>query len=326
MIVNYRKLGKWGVKVSDIALGSWLTYGGSVADRDSIEQIQLAFSQGVNFFDTANVYAHGHAEEVVGKAIADFERDQVFIATKVFFPMGDGPNDRGLSRKHVMEQCHASLKRMQLDYIDLYQCHRYDPETPLEELISTMDVLTRQGKILYWGVSEWSAEKIQSVSDLAREMKAPPPVSNQPCYNMLQRDIEKEVIPTSWQNGMGQVVFSPLAQGVLTGKYKVGEKAPDDSRAAAEREGVFLRGRETMSATSLQRVQQLTEVAAELGLTMGQLALAWVLRLKQISSVIIGATKLSQIEENIKASGVRLTPEAVERIEQILQGELAGHR
>jgi aryl-alcohol dehydrogenase-like predicted oxidoreductase len=237
--------------------------------------------------------------------------------------MGEGPNDRGLSRKHVMQQCHASLKRLKTDYIDLYQCHRWDPETPLEELVVTMDVLTRQGKILYWGVSEWPAEQIQLVCDLAHQMKAPPPVSNQPCYNMLQRKIEKDVIPTSWRFGMGQVVFSPLAQGVLTGKYKPNAEPPADSRAAAEREGVFMRGRETMSTPSLQKVEQLGEVAKEIGLSTAQLALAWILRLEQISSVIIGATKQKQIEENIIASGHKLTPDVIDRIETILNSELA---
>jgi aryl-alcohol dehydrogenase-like predicted oxidoreductase len=211
MPVEYRKLGKWGVKVSEIALGSWLTYGGSVERDESVKQIEFAYAQGINFFDTANVYAHGASEEVVGKAIKNLDRDQVFVATKVFFPMGDGPNDKGLSRKHVWEQCHHSLKRLQMDYVDLYQCHRWDPETPIEELVTTMDILTRQGKILYWGVSEWPADQIQLACDTARAMNAPPPVSNQPCYNMLQRGIEKEVIPTSWKNGMGQVVFSPAS-------------------------------------------------------------------------------------------------------------------
>lgn len=316
--MEYRKLGKWGAKVSEIALGSWLTYGGSVESQESIKQLHFAFSHGINFFDTANVYAHGASEEVVGTAVADIGRDQVFLATKVFFPMGDGPNDRGLSRKHVWEQCHASLRRLKTDYIDLYQCHRWDPEVPMEELVTTMDILTRQGKILYWGVSEWPAEQIQLACDVARQMYAPPPVSNQPCYNMLQRTIESEVIPTSWQNGMGQVVFSPLAQGVLTGKYKPNQAPPDDSRAASEKEGVFLRGRDTMSPASLEKVQRLSEVAKAVDLTTSQLALAWILRMEQISSVIIGATKTSQIEENLIAAGKKLSPDVIHRIDEIL--------
>ncbi len=321
--MEYRKLGKWGVKVSEVALGSWLTYGGSVAEQESIKQIHVAFSHGINFFDTANVYAHGRSEEVVGQAIRDLSRDAVFLATKVFFPMGEGPNDRGLSRKHVWEQCHASLRRLKTEYIDLFQCHRWDSETPLEELVLTMDILTRQGKILYWGVSEWPAEQIQRVCELADSMNAPRPVSNQPCYNMLQRQIEKEVIPTSWKNGMGQVVFSPLAQGVLTGKYKPNQEPPSDSRAAAEREGIFLRGRETMSNDTLERVEQLGKLAEELGISTAQMALAWILRLQEVSSVIIGATKVRQIEENIVATGRKLTPDVIKRIDEILNAEMA---
>jgi voltage-dependent potassium channel beta subunit len=322
-IVQYRKIGKWGVKVSEVALGSWLTYGGSVDDAESMRQIDFAVSHGVNFIDTANVYAGGHAEEVVGRALRDLTRDDIFVATKVFFPMGDGPNDRGLSRKHVVAQCHRSLRRLQTDYIDLYQCHRYDPETPMEELVSTMTTLIQQGKILYWGVSEWAADKIQLACDVAKEMNAAPPVSNQPCYNMLQRDIEQEVIPTSWKNGIGQVCFSPLAQGVLTGKYRANEKPPTGSRAAAEREGVFLRGRDTMSALSLDKVQQLGALAKELNLTTAQLALAWILRLREVNSVIIGATNSKQIQENVTAAGVKLPAEALAKIDRILDAEMA---
>lgn len=317
-IVEYRKLGKWGAKVSEVALGSWLTYGGSVESEESIKQIHFAFAHGINFFDTANVYAHGKSEEVVGKAVGDIGRDEVFLATKVFFPMGDGPNDRGLSRKHVWEQCHASLRRLKTEYIDLYQCHRWDPEVPMEELVMTMDILTRQGKILYWGVSEWPAAQIQLACDIAAKLNAPPPVSNQPCYNMLQRGIESDVIPTSWKNGMGQVVFSPLAQGVLTGKYKPNQAPPKDSRAAAEREGVFLRGRDTMSTPSLEKVEKLGEIAKELNLSTAQLALAWILRKDEISSVIIGATKTSQIEENLAATGKKLPADVLQRIDETL--------
>ena len=324
--MEYRKLGKWGVKVSEIALGSWLTYGGTVEANDSIKQIEFAFNHGINFFDTANVYAHGHAEHVVGQAIKDLPRDQIFLATKVFFPMGEGPNDRGLSRKHVFEQCHASLRRLKTEYIDLYQCHRYDPETPMEELVRTMDILTRQGKILYWGVSEWPADKIQLACDTADAINAPPPVSNQPQYNMLQRQIETDVIPVSKKNGLGQVVFSPLAQGVLTGKYKPNAAPPVDSRAADQNAGVFLRGRETMSAETLERVQRLGDLAKDLNISMAQLALAWILRLDAISSVIIGATKNQQIEDNLHASGIKLTPETLERIDKILEGVYATKR
>ncbi len=319
--MEYRKLGKWGVRVSEVALGSWLTYGGSVQEKESIEQVHYAYEHGVNFFDTANVYAHGVAEQVIGKALAKIKRDDIFLATKVFFPMGNGPNDRGLSRKHVIEQCRASLKRLNTDYVDLLQCHRYDPETPVEELVKTMEILTTQGKILYWGVSEWPAAKIQEAMDVARQLGAPPPVSNQPAYNMLYRDIETDVSPVSEKNGLGQVVFSPLAQGVLTGKYLPGQPPPRDSRAAGPN-AAFLQHRDSMSKENLEKVQQLSKVAQELGLSMAQLALAWILRLPAISSVIIGATKRSQIEDNLKAAGIKLTPETLKRIEGILASEL----
>jgi voltage-dependent potassium channel beta subunit len=319
--VEYRKLGKWGVRVSEVALGSWLTYGGSVQEKESVEQIHYAFEQGINFFDTANVYAHGVAEQVIGKALSRMHRDDLFIATKVYFPMGNGPNDRGLSRKHVFEQCHASLKRLNSEYIDLYQCHRFDAETPMEELVRTMHDLTSQGKILYWGTSEWPASKIQEAVDTARELKAPPPVSNQPAYNMLYRDIEEEVIPVSEKNGLGQVIFSPLAQGVLTGKYLPGKEPPKDSRAAGPNAG-FLQHRHSLSAENLEKVQELGKIAQELGISTAQLALSWILRLPAISAVIIGATKKSQIEENLKAAGVKLSPDVLARIETILNSEL----
>lgn len=317
--MEYRKLGKWGVKVSEVALGSWLTYGGSVDEKSSLKQMHFAYENGINFFDTANVYAAGEAEVVVGKAVATIGRDRLVLATKVFFQMGDGPNDRGLSRKHVFEQCHASLARLKTDYIDLYQCHRFDPQTPLEELVLTMDILTRQGKILYWGVSEWPANEIQNACDIARQMNAPLPVSNQPCYNMLQRSIEADVVPTSARNGLGQVVFSPLAQGVLSGKYKPGQQAPAGTRAASEQYGVFLRGRDTMSEDTLKRVERLNSIASDLGISCAQLALAWCLRLSEVSSVIIGATKESQIQENVKAAGFKLTDDVLAKIENILE-------
>ncbi|MBY0357395.1 MAG: aldo/keto reductase family protein [Candidatus Obscuribacterales bacterium] len=316
--MEYRKLGKWGARVSEVSLGSWLTYGGSVDEASSIAQIHHAYERGVNFFDTANVYAQGKAELVVGKAISTLRRDDIFLATKVFFNMGNGPNDKGLSRKHVFEQCHASLKRLNVDYIDLYQCHRFDPDTPLVELVLTMDILTRQGKILYWGVSEWPAAKIQEVVDVAHKLNAPPPVSNQPCYNMLTRDIEKEVLPVSESNGMGQVVFSPLAQGVLTGKYKAGEAYPADSRAANPRDGVFLRGRGLLESKTLQAVELLAGLAHENGMTIGQMALSWCLRLPGVSSVIVGATKPEQLNENIQAAGIKLSSDLLVKIDSIL--------
>jgi voltage-dependent potassium channel beta subunit len=317
--LRYRKIGKWGIKVSEISLGSWLTYGGHVDEENSIEQIHYAFEQGINFIDTANVYGRGKSEEIVGRAITSMRREALVLATKVFFEMGDGPNDRGLSRKHVMEQCHASLKRLGTDYIDLYQCHRYDPGTPMEELVMTMDVLTRQGKILYWGVSEWPAEAIREAFEVSAKLNAAPPIANQPCYNMFARNIEPEIIPVSEKLGLGQVVYSPLAQGALTGKYKPGEPHPEGSRARREKEGYWLRG-DLLSDETLEKVVSLSRIAEGLGISMPVLALAWCLRLQNVSSVIIGATSIQQIEQNIKASGVTLSNDVQQKIEKVLKG------
>jgi aryl-alcohol dehydrogenase-like predicted oxidoreductase len=317
--MQYRRLGKWGVKVSEVALGSWLTYGGTVGVKDAIEQIEYAFSLGINFFDTANVYAHGQAEEIVGKAISTLKRDAVFLATKVYFPMGDGPNDRGLSRKHVFEQCNASLKRLNTSYIDLYQCHRFDPETPLPELVRTMDDLTRQGKILYWGVSEWTAQQIEAAVSVAQKLNAPPPVSNQPFYNLLHRDIEDSVIPTCRELGIGQVVFSPLAQGVLTGKYKPGTAPSKNTRAGNDQINMFMLNRSLYDDHNLEKVQQLGKIASDLGITTSQLSLAWCLRLPEISSVITGATRKEQVEENSQASGTKLDDSTIKKIESIFK-------
>lgn len=318
--MQYRRLGKWGVKVSEVALGSWLTYGGTVEEAAAIKQIHHAFSLGVNFFDTANVYGQGLSEEVVGKALSTLKRESCFLATKVFFPMGSGPNDRGLSRKHVVEQCHASLKRLNQDYIDLYQTHRFDPLVPMYEIVRTMDDLISQGKILYWGVSEWTAPQIEDACRVACELGAQPPVSNQPCYNMLTRNIEESVIPACTALGLGQVVFSPLAQGVLTGKYEPGKALPADSRGADERVNGFMLGRSLLSTETLSRVQALKAIAAELGLSMAQFALSWCLSRENVSSVIIGATKESQIDENVKASGLVLEESVLKEVDGILAG------
>lgn len=312
----YRKLGKWGVRLSEIGLGSWLTYGNTVDEEASIRQIHYAVEKGINFLDTANVYARGQSEVVVGKALKDLKRDQIVLATKVFFPMADGPNDRGLSRKHIFEQCHHSLMRLNVEYIDLYQCHRYDPEVPLFELVRAMDDLTRQGKILYWGVSEWQAEHIEEACEIAASLGAMPPVSNQPRYNMLARNIEDQVIPTSSRLGLGQVVFSPLAQGVLTGKYKSDESLPADSRGADSRVNSFMLG--NLNKETLVLVEKLSKLAAEAGLTMPQMALAWCLRLGEITSVIIGATKASQIDENLLAAGTKLDDALLKKVDDLL--------
>ena len=316
--MEYRNLGKSGVKVSEVSLGSWLTYGGSVAAEQATSCIHKAYELGINFFDTANVYVRGDAEEIVGKALEGFERDSYFLATKVYFPMGDGPNDRGLSRKHIMEQCHASLTRLGVDYVDLYQCHRYDENTPLEETLRALDDLVRQGKALYVGVSEWSADQIEDALLLARDMGLDRIVSNQPRYNMIQRKIEDEVIPLCEREGVGQVVFSPLAQGVLTGKYSPGDAPAEGTRAANPEQKQFMEA--LMNEEVLSAVQSLQGVASEAGLNMSQLALAWVLRQEDVSSTIIGASRPEQVEDNVGATGVKLTPDVLEEIDNILGG------
>jgi len=316
--VEYRRLGGSGVKVSEISLGSWLTYGGSVAEEQATACINRAYEIGINFFDTANVYMRGTAEEIVGRALRGFDRDSYFLATKVYFPMGEGPNDRGLSRKHITEQCHASLRRLGVDYVDLYQCHRYDESTPLEETLRTLDDLVRQGKVLYIGVSEWTADQISDAMRIAKEMNLDRIVSNQPRYNMIQRHIEAEVVPLSEREGVGQVVFSPLAQGILTGKYRPGEAPEQGTRAADPESNRFMR--ELMNEEVLSAVEGLRPVAQEAGLSVGQLALAWVLRQENVSSAIIGASRPEQVEDNAGASGAKLSPDAISEIDRILDG------
>ncbi len=316
--MEYRRLGGSGVKVSEISLGSWLTYGGSVAEEQATACVHKAYEIGINFFDTANVYMRGRAEEIVGRALRSFDRDSYFLATKVFFPMGDGPNDRGLSRKHITEQCHASLKRLGVDYVDLYQCHRYDENTPLEETLRTLDDLVRQGKVLYIGVSEWTADQISDALRITKQMNLDRIVSNQPRYNMIQRQIEAGVVPLSEREGVGQVVFSPLGQGILTGKYRPGEAPQRGTRAADPESNRFMQ--QLMNEEVLSAVEGLRPVASEAGLSMGQLALAWVLRRENVSSAIIGASRPEQVEDNAAASGATLSPDAISEIDRILDG------
>ena len=316
IFVRYRRVGKSGLKVSEIGLGSWLTYGGYVGEATARDCIVRAYELGVNFFDTANAYHRGAAEEVLGKVLRQFPRESYVLATKVYFPMGDGPNDRGLSRKHIMEQCHASLKRLQTDYIDLYQCHRYDPEVPLEEVLRALDDLVAQGKVLYAGVSEWSAAQIIEALHLGRALNLHGLISNQPCYNMLQRGIEQEIIPLCTREGIGQVVYSPLAQGVLTGKYRKGTAIPAGTRATEEGAKHFVA--RLLTDRNLEKVAQLEALAKEHGYTLVELALAWVLRLPIISSAIIGARTPEQVEQNVKASGIALSEEILAEIERIL--------
>ena len=314
--MRYRHLGNAGMKVSEIGLGSWLTYGGGVEDERAIACIHRAFELGVNFFDTANVYRTGAAEEVVGRALRGIDRDDYVLATKVFFSMGEGPNDRGLSRKHVMEQCERSLKRLGVDYVDLYQCHRPDPDTPVEETLRALDDLVTQGKVLYVGVSEWSAEQLDEARGIQRELGFDPLVSNQPQYSMLWRAIEPEVLPLSKALGIGQVVWSPIAQGVLAGKYRPGDALPEGSRAAHPEMSAFMGL--LLRDEVLAAVQELRPIADELGITMAQLAIAWVLREPGVSSAIVGASRPEQVDENVAASGIELSADVLERIDAAL--------
>lgn len=319
--MRYRRLGASGLRVSEICLGSWLTYGGATEDATAVTCIDRAHELGINFFDTANVYARGKAEEVVGRALRKFPRDTYVVATKVFFPMSDGPipNNRGLSRKHVMEQCERSLKRLGMDYIDLYQCHRYDAETPLDETLRALDDLVRQGKVLYLGFSNWSAAQIVDAVRRQSERGYDGFVSSQPYYNMLGRGIEAEVIPVCEREGIGQIAFSPLAQGVLTGKYRPGQPPPAGTRASDPSQNMFM-NRGKLDDTVLQKVQRLLPIADEAGLSMAQLALAWCLRLPNVASVIIGASRPQQVEENAGGVGVRLSDAIVAKIDDVLNG------
>jgi len=315
--MNYRRLGKTGLKVSEISLGSWLTYGDSVERDRAIQTIDKAYDLGVNFFDTANVYNRGEAEIVVGEALRKYPRESYVLATKVFGQMGDGPNDKGLSRKHIFEQLHASLDRLGHDYVDIYYCHRYDQDTPVEETLRAIDDLIRQGKILYAGVSEWTAAQIEEAVRIADRRLLDRIVVNQPVYNMLNRYIEKEVIPVSEKNGMGQVVFSPLAQGVLTGKYKKGFDFPEGSRATNPNQSKFVE--RFLTDDMLDKVAKLEGIANEYDIKLSQLALAWILRQTNVASALIGASKPEQVEENIRAIDVDITESTLKEIEQILE-------
>lgn len=314
--MQYRRLGRSGMQVSTVALGSWLTYGTATDMETAKACIRKAYDIGINFFDTANAYNFGAAEEVVGSALQEYARDTFVLATKVYFPMGDRPNQKGLSRKHIVEQCNASLRRLGVEYIDLYQCHRYDTESDLEETLRALDDLIRQGKVLYAGVSEWTAAQIQDAMQIARTCNLHKIVSNQPIYNMLVRYIEKEVLSVCAQQGIGQVVFSPLAQGILTGKYKPGQAIPADTRAANEATNHWISS--YLNEQVLQGVEQLNMLAKDIGITLAQLSIAWVLRQPGVSSAIIGASRPQQVEENAKAADIHLSEEILRKIDAIL--------
>ena len=319
--MHYRRLGRSGLKVSEISLGAWVTMGAQIDEKTSAELIKTAFDQGVNYFDNADIYANGRAEKVMGKAIKDIPRHQLVISSKVFWPTMEGPNGRGLSRKHIFESVHGSLKRLGTDYLDLYFCHRFDPDTPVEEVVYSMNLLIEQGKVLYWGTSEWRASQIAEAVGIARQYNLIPPTMEQPQYHMFHRHrVESELAPLCDSYGIGLTTWSPLASGILTGKYNDG--IPEGSRASLENMAWI---RENITEERIEKVRQLQQVAGELGISMAQLAIAWLLRRKEVSSVITGATKKSQLISNIAAREYVkvLNNDLLERIERILENDPA---
>jgi aryl-alcohol dehydrogenase-like predicted oxidoreductase len=316
-----RNLGKSGLKISAIAYGNWLTHGSQVEEDAAVACVRQALDEGITTFDTADVYANTKAESVLGKALQGERRESLEIFTKVYWPTGPGGhNDHGLSRKHIMESINGSLERLGTDHVDLYQAHRYDYDTPLEETMTAFADVVHSGKAHYIGVSEWRAEEIREAHELARQLRIPL-VSNQPQYNMLWRVIESEVVPTCEELGIGQVVFSPIAQGVLTGKYKPGEDYPAGSRATDEKGGADMISR-WLNDDVLTRVQRLQPLADEAGLSLATLAVAWVLQNPNVSAAIIGASRPEQVTENVKAAGVRLDTDLLGRIDEVLAGAI----
>ena len=316
--MEHRFLGRSGLKVSEISYGNWITHGSQVEEDAALACVKRALDLGITTFDTADAYAGTRAEVVMGKALAEVKRERVEIFTKVYWPTGPTPNNRGLSRKHIRESIDGSLRRLGTDYIDLYQAHRYDHQTPLEETMLAFADAVRAGKVLYIGVSEWRAEEITAAAALARDLHVPL-ISNQPQYNMLWRVIEAEVIPACEAAGLGQIVWSPIAQGVLTGKYLPGQPPPRQSRATDDKSGAAFIGR-WLRDDVLGAVQNLRPIAEQHGLTLAQLAVAWVLHNPGVASAIVGATRPEQLDENVKASGVLLEPELLTSIDAVLGG------
>ena len=312
--MEYRNLGNSGIQVSEISLGSWLTFGSSLDQNVTSEIVHEAYDLGINLFDTADIYAKGAAESALGHALRGIPRRYVVIATKCFFPASEHPNDRGLSRKHIFESVESSLDRLGTDYIDLLQCHRPDPSTPIEETVCAVEDLIRQGKVLYWGVSEWTAAQIEEACRCADRRLAYRPISNQPQYSILRRGIEAEVLPACAREGLGQIVFSPLAQGALTGKYR-GGKRPPASRAADTERNTFMDA--FLEPETQQRIDALAPLAAELEVSLAQFALAWCLRGSGISSVIVGVSNAEQLKENVAASGLHVPDEIAARVDAI---------
>jgi aryl-alcohol dehydrogenase-like predicted oxidoreductase len=314
--MDFRHLGRSGLLVSEISYGNWITHGSQIEADQATSCVRAALDLGITTFDTADVYAGTKAESVLGEALKGERREGLEILTKVFWPTGPGRNDRGLSRKHIMESINGSLRRLQTDYVDVYQMHRYDYHTPLDETFEALADVVRSGKAHYVGVSEWTAEQIRAGHALARELKIQL-VSNQPQYSMLWRVIEPEVVPASEELGLGQVVFSPLAQGVLTGKYQPGQPPPAGSRATDEKSGAMFISR-LMRDDVLSAVQGLKPLAEQAGLTMAQLGVAWVLQNPNVSSAIVGATRPEQLEDNVKAAGVKLDADLLKAIDEVV--------
>ena len=310
--MRYRALGDSDLRVSELCLGTWTTFGGSLADDDAIALVDAALECGVNFFDTANVYSAGRSEDVLGRALAGRQRDSFVVATKFYGEMPDG--DRGLSRDQVLKQIDGSLRRLQLDHVDLYQCHAWDEDVPIEETLGALTEVVDAGKTRFVGVSNWSGEQIRGAVELAREGGFAKIVSSQPEYSLVHREPEEDVIPVSREHGISQIVYSPLAQGTLTGKYRPGESVAEDTRAATRRDGSVW---EYMADDALERIQRLRPVADGLGLPMAQLALAWILREPNVASAIVGASRPEQLRDNAAASGVDLDEETVRAIEAV---------
>ena len=316
--MNYRRLGKSGLKLSELSLGAWVTYGGQVGEEVAVKCMSRAYDAGVNFFDNAEAYAHGNAETVMGNVIKQlgWKRENIIVSSKVFWG-GDGPNDKGLSKKHVFEACRNSLKRLQLSYLDLFFCHRPDPNTPIEETVRAMDQLVQQGLILYWGTSEWSAADIMRAHGIARELGLTPLTMEQPQYNMLHRErVEVEYLPLYSEIGLGTTIWSPLASGLLTGKYSKG--VPPGSRASLE--GYQWLRENLVTPENIQKVNRLEPVAKDLGCTLAQLGLAWCLKNPHVSTVLTGASRPEQVVENMKAIDVvqKLDSATMERIETVI--------
>lgn len=316
--LKFRRIGNCGAKVSVIGFGSWLTIGGTVDSKTARELVRTAFDCGINFFDTADVYGFGSAEKFLGKTLKEIKRQDLFIATKCFGKMSDNPNDKGLSRKHIFESVHNSLKNLKTDYIDLMQCHRYDNETEPEETCRAFNTLIEQGKILYWGTSEWTKDEISSAVNICEKNNIHKPVSNQPQYSMFAREIEKNgVMKYCREKGIGQVVWSPLAQGVLTGKYNR-KNIDRNSRLLDKNNNRFVKNFAVRK--NLDKVDKLINLSGEIGISVSNLALAWCLRNEIISSAITSATKLQQLKENIKAADVELSEAVLNKTEKILKG------